>query len=257
MLGKIIGRRPWSWTAFGKHPSIRDYFQFRLEQPLAIAFAKWIENGFARLDESTRRSAGCSWRFWSRGMKKGGLVCGLGKSSADGIGRPYPLILIGEGSLEGWEKHWHLLPFLLAPVWARLEYAAARRLDSIDQLEADLARMETPLPEWKKIVCQAPEDDGRDAFDPVKKIILSRIPEKSQMLNNENKLLVPLDAVEDGDPLQMAGAWHQGLKHCCNGPPNTVFMGGHPQKPHVVFYTRPLSVDDFVDLWSLEQGRMT
>lgn len=251
MLGRLIGRQRWSWAAFGKHPATKDYFQIQLATPLAQAFSRWVETGFGRMSEDDRRHRVCSWRFWSRGLKKGALLGGLGRSSADGIGRPYPLMLLGEGTLGGWEENWHLLPFLLAPMWDRLEYAATRRALEINQLAEDLERMVAPKPEWKNLFNTAAAD-SMDACLPVHKLLLSEMKVKARTLAEEQKLIIPLDGTCGIDPMQMAGAWHQGLKPCFAEPPSTVFMGGGPDQSFLVFYTRPLVADDFTELWTLQ-----
>ncbi len=250
MLGNLIGRRPWSWAAFGKHPSARDYFQIKLEKPLAQAFSQWVENGFGRLPETVRRNGVYSWRFWSRGLKKGSLVCGLGKSSGDGVGRPYPLVLIGEGQLERWEKNWSLLPFVLAPVWDKMEYTASRRLEDIGQLEADLQRMENPIPSWKETLRMFPNPESPQA-ESIHKLVMEQIQTKARTLETEHKLTIPLDQDVLGDSLQMAGAWHQALRTQLALMPSTVFMGGSLEKAYLVLFLRPLVADDFIELWSV------
>lgn len=251
MLGKLMGWGRWSWAAFGKHPAARDYFQINLQRPLAQAFAQWVEDGFTRIPETTQRKGVYSWRFWSRGLKKNIMVCGLGKSSGDGVGRPYPMMLLGEGYLDRWEPHWNLLPFVLASTWNKMEYTAARRMEDIGNLEADLQRMETPSPGWKTSLRMVSCDLSGQEIEPIKKIIMSEIREKARTLQTEQKLIVSLDAGYQGEPLQMAGAWHQALKSHYPGTPNTVFMGGSPEKSFLVLYSRPLMADDFVELWSL------
>lgn len=251
MLGKIIGRHDWSWAAFGKHPSAKDYFQIQLDKPLAQAFAQWVENGFGRIPESTRRNGVCSWRFWSRGLKRSTLVCGLCKSSGDGVGRPYPLMLLGDGHLDRWEKYWNLLPFVLAPVWEKMEYTAARRAQDLSHLESDLQRMETPTPGWKQTLKTISHDPGGWDAQPIHKIIMAQIQAKARTLETEQKLVIPLENGIFEDPLQLAGAWHQALKSHISATPNTVFLGGSLDKAFLVFFNRPLSADDFIGLWSV------
>ena len=251
MLGKLIGRSHWSWAAFGKHPSARDYFQLYAQFPLAQAFSQWVESGFGRLPETVRRSGVYSWRFWSRGLKKGDLVCGLGKSSGDGVGRPYPLVLIGEGQMDRWESHWNLLPFVLAPTWDKMEYTAARRLEDLGQLELELQRMERPVPGWKETLKTLSDEVNAGQHSQVHKIVMAEVQAKARMLETEGKLTIPLDRLDREDPLQVAGAWQQALKPHLSGTPSTVFMGGNLENTFLVLFSRPLAADDFIDLWSI------
>lgn len=251
MLGKIIGRNRWSWSAFGKHPSARDYFQINLQHPLVQAFAQWVDDGFGRIPETVRRNGVCSWRFWSRGLKNGTLLCGLGKSSGDGIGRPYPLMLLGEGRLDRWEKHWNLLPFVLAASWNKMEYTAARRMEHLSQLEADLQRMQPPAPGWKETLNSVSQDLKRGNTLPIHKIIMAEIQNKARTLETEQKLVILLEKDGHGNSLQMAGAWYHALKNHFSGSPSTVFMGGGLDKAFLVFFNRPLLAEDFIDLWSV------
>jgi type VI secretion system protein VasJ len=94
----------------GKHPTVMDYFQLGSSAPLVNAFAVWAENGYQKLVAKNRkRTAFCSWRFWAKGMRKGYIACGLGRDSSDSAGRPYPLMIMGIGTLAGWEENWDLL----------------------------------------------------------------------------------------------------------------------------------------------------
>jgi type VI secretion system protein VasJ len=210
-----------------------------------------VENGFGRLPEAVRRNGVYSWRFWSRGLKKGNLVCGLGKSSGDGVGRPYPFVLIGEGQMERWESHWNLLPFVLAPTWDKMEYTAARRLGDLGQLEGELQRMERPVPEWKAALKTISHEVNLGQPAPIHKLVMGEVQAKARTLETEKKLTIPLDRLDHEDPLQMAGAWHQALKTHFLGTPSTVFMGGSPEKTFLVLFQRPLAADDFIDLWSV------
>jgi type VI secretion system protein VasJ len=242
MLGGLIGPKRWSWGAFGKHPAARDYFQVGTHSPLARAFARWVQNGFAGIPETVRRNGIYSWRFWSRGLKKGSLICGLSKSSGDGVGRPYPLMIMGEGTLSHWEKNWHLLPRALAPAWHRMEYSAVRRMADIGQLEADLARMETPAPAWK---------EASQATKTISGAVADAAREKAAVLQTEQKIVVPLDDAEPGGALQTAGIWHLALKNYLSAAPGTVFMGGGLERPFLAVFNRPLEAADFAALWTL------
>ncbi len=252
MLGKLIGRPGWSWAAFGKHPVAKDYFQINLTSPMANAFAKWVDTGFQRLSEDERRHNVCSWRFWSKGQKRGAALCGLGKSSSDSIGRPYPMMIIGEGELDGWESSWHLMLLGLGSAWEILEYTATRRLGTLDQLVSDINQLETPAKQWQQARRLAGEQLTDDhAAWLKKKIILSDVREKANALETDGQLVVPIGGDDVEDPFQLACAWHLALKECQAPVPNTVFMGGSPEKTLLAFYCRPLAIDDFSVLWSV------
>lgn len=252
MLGKLIGASSWNWTVFGKHPVAKDYFQINLTSPMANAFAKWVDAGYQRLSENLRRRTVCSWRFWAKGQKKGTTLCGLGKSSGDSIGRPYPMMIIGEGALDQWEKYWHLMLVGLGPTWETLEYASTRRLRSLDQLEIDINHLETPHKQWQQARKMNHNDLAVDLPEwKNNKIILSGVREKVQVLEKEGRLLIPLDGQGAMDAFQLALAWHLALKDCQSPVPNTVFMGGSPEKTFLALYCRPLSPDDFSVLWSV------
>ena len=250
MLGKLIGRSRWAWAAFGKHPAARDYFQINLSSPLVAAFSQWVEYGFDRIPEEHKRTRMCSWRFWSRGQKKGTLLCGLGKSSSDSIGRPYPMMVLGEGTIDQWEKSWHLLPFGLGPTWDRMEYVAARSHADLVQLEKEIRGLGRPWSDWETICRRYKTRDAMDDLELNRKIILSDIDEKARVLLDQQKLTVPLDGEPADDPLQLAGAWHLGLRRQFAGIPSTVFMGGTLAKTSLVLFDRPLSSDDFLQLWA-------
>jgi CubicO group peptidase (beta-lactamase class C family) len=158
---------------------------------------------------------------------------------------------MGEGHLDHWEKHWNLLPFVLAAAWDKMEYSAARRMENIGQMEADLQRLERPAPAWKESLRGIPQDPGTRDAQPLHKLIMAEIGAKARTLETEQKLIIPLDHSGRQDPLILAGAWHQALKRHFSGTPSTVFMGGSMEKSFIVFFQRPLMADDFIELWSI------
>ena len=248
MLGRIMGWDRWTWSAFGKHPSALDYFQTDLSSPLTQAFAQWVAKGFKRIPEAGGGNTMVAWRFWSRGAKRKLLICGLAKSSSDGVGRSYPLILMGEGGLNLWEAYWHLLPFVLDPTWEKLEYLAARRIDRIDQLESGLRRMPAPAASWEQWQATVSRDPrSQEMVDRA----VEDIQKHSCSIFSEEKVTVPLVHREHDEQMRMAGAWNLALKNQCMIAPSTVFIGGSPEHTHIVFFNRPLMADDFADLWSV------
>ena len=90
MLGSIIQNRKWNWAAVGKHPSAKDYIRIGGGSALLDAVAQWSANGYHELSPGkTQQPVYRSWRFWLKGIKKGSIICGLGRDSSDSIGRPF------------------------------------------------------------------------------------------------------------------------------------------------------------------------
>lgn len=249
MLGGLIGSPSWVWAAFGKHPVAKDYFQINLVSPLASAFASWVDAGFRQLSEDDRRNTVCSWRFWAKGQKKGSVICGVGRSSSDSIGRPYPMMIIGEGGLNKWEKSWQLMLAGLRQTWETIEYVTTRRLRTLEQLETQMLRMPSPLQQWSRTRDMTPQDLTADLDAWKNKIILADVQRKARQLELDGHLIVPLDDQASADPFHLATAWHLALKNCGAPIPSTVFMGGRPDKNVLALYTRPLVTRDFPFLW--------
>ena len=100
MLGSLIKGPTWCWAAVGKHPVAADYIRLGNSTSLLDAVADWVAKGYDELLRMDGRSQDShSWRFWLRGVKKDTLICGLCRDSSDRIGRPYPLMIMGEGRL--------------------------------------------------------------------------------------------------------------------------------------------------------------
>ena len=139
----------------------------------------------------------------------------------------------------------------LRPTWETLEYATTRRLRNLEQLENEINHLQSPRKLWKQTRQVDPNKLAADPREWNKKIILSDVREKVRLLETDGQLLIPLDGQGLIDPFQVAGAWHVALKDCNSPVPNTVFMGGSPEKNLLALYSRPLITDDFSVLWSV------
>ncbi len=244
MLGSVESANSWHWAAWGKHPVATDYFCLGLNSPLIKAFSDWIEKGYQTLGSKPRASSKVySWRFWAKGPKKETLVCGVGRDSSDSLGRPYPLMIMGTGPLDGWEDHWDLLPFACEKTWSRIEYLSAKRFIDFKQLEEEVRIIKPPYPHWPEFVSQR-GDLGMSSCNP------RAIENKAESLTTEKDFLVPLDGGPSNDHLAVAGLWHFFLKAHARAVPNAVFMGGTPDDAYLAVFKRPLMPADFVQLWS-------
>ncbi|MGD9369115.1 MAG: type VI secretion system-associated protein TagF [Desulfobacteraceae bacterium] len=243
MLGSIIQNRKWNWIAAGKHPVAKDYIRFGGPSPLLDAVAKWSDNGYRQLKgDKQQQSVYHSWRFWLKGVKKGTLICGLGRDSSDSIGRPYPLLIMGEGDLKGWEKQWSKLPCRLDKAWNRMEYIASHCFDSAPAMEAEIERLNAPGKDTDPAVGSF-EAVGGDTNH------MDMIQCKSQLLQ-DGFGLIGLNPAHGADISQFALQCHHRLKECCSEIPRGVFIGGTPQQAYLGVVLHPLRPSDFVKLWS-------
>ena len=238
----------------GKHPAVMDYFQLGSSAPLVSAFAAWIENGYQKLVSKNRpRPAFCSWRFWAKGMRKGYIACGLGRDSSDSVGRPYPLMIMGIGTLAEWEENWDLLPLVFAETWRQIEYITSGHFADLKQLESDIGRVKLPSRDWSAFAERRLKDDKSDNSAKVNMMSQRRreIEKSAGALLATNELFVPIDADQSCDSLTMAWLWLGLLKSRIDIVPNVVFLGGIPEKSCLAIFNRSLNPSDFVRLWSV------
>lgn len=244
MLGSIIHNRTWRWTAVGKHPAATDYIQLEGGSSLLNAVSDWMAKGYEEINRGgNARQGHYSWRFWLRGVQKGGLICGLACDSSDRIGRPFPLLIMGEGMLKGWEKTWDALPMRLAKTWGRMEFIASHRYDDAQGLAAELRTLtvgEVP-----------PADNPPAASLPNQALPVDDLAACAEQLRQAGRAIVGLNNLGGLDPGQAAIQWHQGLKSYCSDIPRAVFLGGTPHYAYLAVLQHPLNTADFVKLWTL------
>jgi type VI secretion system ImpM family protein len=254
VLGSIKQKSPWVWSAMGKHPVAMDYFQVGISTPLVNAFGTWIENGYQRvITRSQDRSVLHSWRFWARGIQKGHIACGVGRDSSDSTGRPYPLLIMGIGTLPGWEKNWDLLSFLFEGIWSQIEYLASRRFADLKQLESEISRIKMPVEDWSAFADQRLQVGGLDHV-PEKKAyphVFRNIQRATEELLTRKEFYVFINSEHGGNASLIAGYWNCALKSRTDSVPNAVFMGGIPERSYLAIFTRSLNSSDFVRLWSV------
>jgi type VI secretion system protein VasJ len=238
----------------GKHPTVMDYFQLGSSAPLVNAFAAWVENGYQKLiSRNRKRPPFYSWRFWAKGMQKGYIACGVGRDSSDCAGRPYPLMIMGTGTLAGWEENWDLLPLVFAETWRQIEYITSRHFADLTQLETDIGRVKLPSREWSAFADSRLKGDKHD--NSAEKNMMSQrrreIEKDAGALLATKELIVSIDADQDCDSLTMAWFWLCLLKSRIDIVPNAVFLGGIPEKAYLAIFNRSLNSGDFVRLWSV------
>jgi hypothetical protein len=133
-----------------------------------------------------------------------------------------------------------------------MEQATVRTYESLRSLEAELQRIQPPSPAWaeyvqaKNALCGVESAAENERFREA----LAGIEQQAQSLGNAAELYIPLQQWPSIDPMALVGCWHSLLKTLQAAVPNVVFMGGTPADVSLAVFKRPLTVNDFVRLWS-------
>jgi len=252
MLGINKGKFQWQWAVFGKHPLAADYFHAGEGNLVQEALAAWMDQGFAALPKAPEsRQAICFWRLWMQGGKRGHLLCGLLKASSDRIGRPYPLLIIGGGSLNGWEKYWVYLPALLENLWQQIEYVASKRVERLEDLADAIQKTHPPGVERLKTIDMQKIEAQHAASGNAAEIPAGDIKTLVNQINARRMVMVPLDNLSNGHSESLPVLWSLRLKTHGMDLPKAVFIGGAPGRQYFVAFPRSLNAMDFVNLWTV------
>ena len=247
MLGLGKSHKSWKWSVYGKHSCARDYVTIGEEDVVSQAFFRWIEAGYKGLGpEVKKRNTVYSWRFWAKTPKDEIIIVGLLKDSCDAIGRPYPLMMIGAGTLSDWQKQWHLLPWACEGTWMQMEKASSRRYADTTQFKEELALMRPPKPEWESCQRQA----EMLASDSPKNDMFPHIKQNAEALSLQSEIIVPLDQQRGESISSLICLWHILMRNYTNTAPNAVFMGGEGEQVFLAVFARALGPRDFVELWA-------
>ncbi len=252
LLGPIKSKNRWTFTAWGKHPSAKDYIMAGSNLPLTKAFSQWVKNGYRLLgEERIRINDFSSWRFWIKGGDKELLACGIGKDSSDSLGRSYPLLIMGSGLLEEWQNHWDLLPFALEKTWRRIEHLSVHRFASISRIEDALVSISPTFPEWSEFANKSKRVEENDSSKRDGWTLLEppSLLDDSFNRTEPTAYVVPLTGRSPDHPMTEICFLLFLLKMKLEGVPNAMFVGGLPKKSYLVVFTRPLTPSDFVRLW--------
>ena len=252
MLGITGFRNSWNWAAFGKHPALKDYFTLGVLRQVGQGFREWVQAGYER---ASAREGGASrgfysWRFWMKGPRKGFLACGLLRDSSDSLGRPYPLLIIGSGSLQGWEDRWDLLPLACERSWEQMESIATGAFPDFEHLKEEVRRIGPPRPQWSEFFAglefaltgkPAAGEGSGDCQD-----LESRV----KTIGKGGGNLISLDDRSGVSPRAAVQLWHSLWKQHIGDIPRVIFMGGKGSEVFAAFFRQPLTSEDFCRLWS-------
>ncbi|WP_298436737.1 type VI secretion system protein TssA [Geobacter sp.] len=257
MIGSTDQGTAWRWSAFGKHPAAADYFRLGEGSPFVEGLTRWVESGYRLLTGRDNGAAPfCSWRFWARGFGKESLVLGVVRVSSDSMGRPYPLLVMGSGPLEGWEERWDLLPFACEKTWCQIEYLATNTFDDLKKLEAGLRTLRPPAALWEEL---GERRRGLNRLgsplDPYASFLdLPELERLAAAHGGKGELHVSLDRGPVDDKIILVSLWHLLAQTAAKGVPNALFMGGTLERSFLAAYRRSLAPGDFLHLWSASEA---
>ena len=160
----------------------------------------------------------------------------LGKGQ---VGRPYPLLIMGTGELDGWEDHWDLLPLACETTWSHMEAFSTRTFNSFKDLENDFQGIRTPSPRWSEF---KGTDFSTYTSSPSRRLVEDFRP--------GDVFSVQLESLPAHDQMMQILAWHRVWKNHVKDLPVIVFMGNRGvEAPQLFMARRALAVDDFEKLW--------
>jgi type VI secretion system protein VasJ len=254
VLASIRAENGWLWFAGGKHPVVRDFFTSGRDHPIFRAFCEWVEKGYQVFTSMDKHRPGrCLWRFWAKGAMKHGFVCGLIKDSSDLLGRPYPLLVMGTGPLEGWEDHWDLLALACERTWSHLEYFSSKKHQTLGELTEDLQSTRPPDPRWdewamsRDALLQGDSSEGPQRLGP------DSLQSGTELMapKNGKEILVPLRTDVLGNLSVTIDLLQGRLRAQLITCPSAVFMGGSPEQSYLASFVNALGTKDFLRLWAV------
>ncbi|WP_041281451.1 TagF domain-containing protein [Desulfocurvibacter africanus] len=254
MLAVATKAAGWEWHAQGKHPALADFITLGRQCPVSRGLAVWIARSFSRVGSGAvsvgvageaggnggNGGNGC-WQFWIAGASPDALICGCLAASTDSLGRPYPLLLLGRGSLPGWRERWSELPPALCSTWAAMATIARSGFGSIRELKQAVAAVPAPVVPREPDEARAVSQDGRLRF-------------RECQVSDAKAIEGEIAGCLPKDEARQSALWlaqHAG-RHAA---PTAVFLGRCGQSTLLWLYARPLGPEDFLAMWSRQAMR--
>jgi len=236
----------WRWVAHGKHPALSDYISAGRIFPMATGISNWVHNGFSEQQKlNSPRRFRCSWRFWVKGNSRDDISCGLLTDSCDSVGRPYPLLIMGNGPLAGWERHWELVPAVCESAWGGMEECATTPYRDFTALDRGVASLPQPSPHWDAFRTVGDDDLAElEATDGAS----FNLQLRDLLIKNFGYIF--LDRCNVCDRLFRTEYAGKILSRNLKNVPTAVFVGGTAEATWFAFYCRPLTGADFAALWT-------
>jgi type VI secretion system protein VasJ len=238
MLAELTNTGGWEWHAQGKHPAAADFITLGRQCPMSQGLAAWIARSFPRTGSGgAPAGGGRRWQFWIGGSSMHALACGYLAESADSLGRPYPLLLLGRGSLPGWRDCWSGLPTALSKSWAAMDKIVRAGSGSLGDLKQAVAAVPAPTVPRELDAVRACSTDSEWRFS-----------EHQAPCGSAIRVEIAGCLPEDG--ANFSALWlarHAGRR----AVPTAVFIGRCGESTALWLYARPLAPEDFLEMWSL------
>jgi len=172
------------------------------------------------------------------------LVCGLLGLSRDGIGRPYPLLVAGVGTMPRQIPIWENISLACRVTWRKMKYLVDQTELHRTDLEDTLSEM--PCPEWV-----GEEESGSPMrCKEQKNHYMEGIRTKLQQGLADR--CVEIDLLDNTlSRWEQSLMWQQVCREEIQVAPYSLFLGDETEQMKL-FY-RPLVVNDFVQLLSSDK----
>lgn len=258
MFGLKKEKNTWGFAAFGKHPAAGDYLSLGTATPLLKGFSSWMDKGYSLMNPDRRDQNDLFWRFWAKGPNNK-LICGILKTSQDKHGRPYPLLIAGEGRVPDLAKDWDLIPFACEKTWRILSKISEKKSGSVRHLKHMLSRIKGPSQHWESYRLNIEQAKRLEILPGYKGNTSDFMNKMNNVdgLSRKDYFSVRIDVGNPEDCLIPVTKLMTLLKNRSNPEPGTVFIGGKGQRNRLFFLKRSLMMDDFKTLWGTHSDEET
>ncbi len=178
--------------------------------------------------------------FWSRGNKKDHLIAGVVAASHDSLGRPFPLLLVGETDAISWQQNWPYLVVDLYELWEELRNVIKADYQNLSELSNRLTKLNT----LQFPFGQRDEKDGKGSFFP------ESLHKEIKGLARGSSGFVPLKR-NAGQSINRSSEFSLSLLQqymAAEKEISAIFLSGR-EPSRLFFTTKSLSTADFVLLW--------
>ena len=235
----------WNWFASGKHPAVKDYMTVGAIRPWSEAFAKTAGLAYRSMVVRNAGHVGpAPCFFWAAGPERDVLACGYMGDSRDGLGRPYPLIMLGTGHVRDWGGVWDMLPLLFSATWKAMARVAHSVYDTLAGFQQALEAVPSPA-EVSPAVMEAHRLMIREAR---RRFFFQGHglpdPDRVRFGNRHFAMTIPR-GFSDCGPCY----WHHVIKQRAGtSPPTAAFISGQSNASMHLFF-RPVRPKDLTGLW--------